>query len=72
MQQGKKLRFLTILGTMALWFLFGTFLFCSTEDWSMFESFYFCFITLTTIGTARPKCTFAWRSDPAATPHDAA
>ena len=30
---------------------FGAVLFRVSEEWSLFESFYYCFITLSTIGT---------------------
>lgn len=49
-KSGKKIRFLTAMAVLAVWFMFGTFVFSALEGWSMFDSFYFCFITLTTIG----------------------
>lgn len=47
----------------------GAVLFSLWEDWSLFESFYYCFVTLTTIGkelkkekTAVPGRNFSWMS----------
>ena len=44
---------LMILGgllAIILFFGFGAVLFTIWEDWSFFDAFYFCFVTMTTIG----------------------
>ena len=44
---------MTLLQTLALnaaYLAIGAVLFSSWEEWSLFESFYYCFVTLTTIG----------------------
>lgn len=38
------------LGLAAAYFVVGAVLFSLWEEWSLFESFYFCFVTLTTVG----------------------
>ena len=42
--------FRTILLTMMLMLLSGTIFYSTVEGWSLFDSFYFCVITLATIG----------------------
>ena len=39
-----------ILALNAAYLAIGAVLFSSWEEWSLFESFYYCFVTLTTIG----------------------
>ena len=38
------------LASLAIFLSIGSFLFTNYEDWTFFEAFYFCFITMTTIG----------------------
>ena len=38
------------LASLAIFLSIGSYLFTNYEDWSFFDSFYFCFITMTTIG----------------------
>ena len=38
------------LGAMILFYLAGATIFIIWEDWSLFNAFYFCFVTMTTIG----------------------
>ena len=38
------------LASLAIFLSIGSYLFTNYEDWTFFESFYFCFITMTTIG----------------------
>jgi ABC-type transport system involved in cytochrome c biogenesis permease subunit len=35
----------------------GGLLFCNWEGWDYFEAFYFCFITMATVGWSREKIT---------------
>lgn len=49
----RTLQSLKVVGALTLLLLyiyFGAFLFIIWEKWDLFESFYFCFITMTTIG----------------------
>ena len=44
---------LTVLNALSLnaaYWAIGAVLFSLWEEWSLFESFYYCFVTLTTIG----------------------
>ena len=45
-----------ILALNAAYLAIGAVLFSSWEEWSMFESFYYCFVTLTTIGKYAILC----------------
>ena len=50
---------LTVPQTLALnaaYLAIGAVLFSSWEEWSLFESFYYCFVTLTTIGKYAILC----------------
>ena len=38
------------LASLAIFLSIGSYLFTNYEDWTFFEAFYFCFITMTTIG----------------------
>ena len=38
------------IGALLLYLAVGSAIFITWEDWTFFESFYFCFITMTTIG----------------------
>ena len=38
------------LASLAIFLSVGSYLFTNYEDWTFFEAFYFCFITMTTIG----------------------
>lgn len=38
------------LGSLAIFLSIGSYLFTNYEKWTFFEAFYFCFITMTTIG----------------------
>ena len=45
-----------ILALNAAYLAIGAVLFSSWEEWSLFESFYYCFVTLTTIGKYAILC----------------
>lgn len=45
-----------ILPLNAAYLAIGAVLFSSWEEWSLFESFYYCFVTLTTIGKYAILC----------------
>ena len=45
-----------ILALNAAYLAMGAVLFSSWEEWSLFESFYYCFVTLTTIGKYAILC----------------
>ncbi|KAF0293601.1 TWiK family of potassium channels protein 7 [Amphibalanus amphitrite] len=47
---GGDSRSLVALGSLVLYIAVGGGLFLLLEDWPFFESFYFCFVTMTTIG----------------------
>ena len=38
------------LSAMILFYILGASMFIIWEDWSLFNAFYFCFVTMTTIG----------------------
>ena len=38
------------LGCLGVFLSLGSYVFTEFEDWTFFEAFYFCFITMTTIG----------------------
>ena len=38
------------LASLAIFLSMGSYFFTNYEEWTFFESFYFCFITMTTIG----------------------
>ena len=38
------------LASLAIFLSMGSYFFTNYEEWSFFDSFYFCFITMTTIG----------------------
>ena len=38
------------LASLVIFLSAGSFLFTENEEWTFFEAFYFCFITMTTIG----------------------
>ena len=38
------------LSAMILFYILGASIFIIWEDWSLFNAFYFCFVTMTTIG----------------------
>ena len=38
------------LASLAIFLSIGSYLFTNYEDWNFFDAFYFCFITMTTIG----------------------
>lgn len=38
------------LASLAIFLSVGSYLFTNYEDWTFFDAFYFCFITMTTIG----------------------
>ena len=48
-QEG-NLTFKSVLSMTVAYLAAGTLLFSLWEDWSLFEAFYYCFVTLTTIG----------------------
>ena len=48
--QERALTLLVALGSLVLYIAVGGGLFILLEDWPFFESFYFCFVTMTTIG----------------------
>ena len=48
-QEG-NLTFKGVLSMTVAYLAAGTLLFSLWEDWSLFEAFYYCFVTLTTIG----------------------
>ncbi|KAF0301235.1 TWiK family of potassium channels protein 7 [Amphibalanus amphitrite] len=49
-RQERALTLLVALGSLVLYIAVGGGLFLLLEDWPFFESFYFCFVTMTTIG----------------------
>ena len=49
-QHRHKFKFRMIMIASFLWLLFGMAVFAALEGWGYLDSFYFCFITLTTIG----------------------
>lgn len=40
--------------TMFAYLVTGSILFCLWEEWTFLDSFYFCYISLTTIGLSHP------------------
>ena len=48
----------SVLSMAAAYLAAGTVLFSLWEEWSLFESFYYCFVTLTTIGEEAKKCIY--------------
>jgi hypothetical protein len=49
-QHRQKFKFRMIMIASFLWLVFGTAVFAALEGWGYLDSFYFCFVTLTTIG----------------------
>ena len=45
-----QLTLMNALGLTAAYLAVGAVLFSLWEEWSLFEAFYYCFVTLTTIG----------------------
>ena len=47
---GNMLTAILALGFLTFFLSIGSLIFTIWEDWTFFEAFYFCFITMTTIG----------------------